>query len=122
MAGRPMMQFVAHPKVFLHRKPVDFRKQINGLSLIVQDSLQLDPFAEALFVFINQGRNRIKILYWQKNGFCLWLKRLEKDKFAWPRQQNTETIIITTQELQWLLDGFNIWQSPPHQTLKFASV
>ena len=117
-----MMQLAAEPKVFLHKKPVDFRKQINGLSLIVQDSLELDLFAESLFVFINRGRDRIKILYWQKNGFCLLLKRLEKDKFAWPKAHSSETIIITTQELQWLLDGFNIWQSPPHQTLKFASV
>lgn len=122
MAGLAMMQLAAEPKVFLHKKPVDFRKQINGLSLIVQDSLELDLFAESLFVFINRGRDRIKILYWQKNGFCLWLKRLEKDKFAWPKVHSSETIIITTQELQWLLDGFNIWQSPPHQTLKFASV
>lgn len=89
-----MMLLAAEPKVFLHKDPVDFRKQINGLSLIVQDSLQLDPFAESLFVFINRGGNRIKILYWQKNGFCLWLKRLEKDKFAWPKQHNCETITL----------------------------
>lgn len=117
-----MMAFDPKPKVFLHRAPVDFRKQINGLSLIVQESLALDPFAEALYVFINRGRDRIKILYWQKNGFCLWLKRLERDKFAWPKSGDGETVTIRTQELEWLLEGFNIWQAPPHQRLHFASV
>ena len=63
----------------LTSKPVDFRKQINGLSLLVQDeTLELDLFSEACFVFINRGRDRIKILYWQKNGFCLWMKRYQK--------------------------------------------
>jgi transposase len=117
-----MMNFDSSPKVFLHKAPVDFRKQINGLSLIVQDGLNLDPFMESLFVFINRERSRIKILYWQRNGFCLWQKRLEKDRFIWPKNENGEAIIITTQELQWLLDGFNIWQHPPHQILKFSSV
>jgi transposase len=117
-----MMTFDSRPNVFLHKAPVDFRKQINGLGLIVQDNLNLDLFSESLFVFINRGRTRIKILYWQRNGFCLWQKRLEKDKFYWSKKEIGETIIVTTQELQWLLDGFNIWQQPPHQILKFASV
>lgn len=117
-----MMQFDAKPSVYLHRRPVDFRKQINGLSLIVQEALELDVFGEVFFVFVNRARNRIKILYWQRNGFCLWMKRLERDKFAWPSDKIGETIIINTQELQWLLDGFNIWQQPPHQTLKYISV
>ena len=70
--------------VYLHRQPVDFRKQINGLSVIVQEAMDLDPFAEALFGFSTRRRDRLKLLYWHKNGFCLWLKRLEKDRFIWP--------------------------------------
>lgn len=117
-----MMHFDEDLAVYLHRQPVDFRKAINGLSVIVQESLQLDPFAEALYVFTNRARNRIKILYWQTNGFCLWQKRLEKDKFAWPLMQQCECVSLTGKELQWLLAGFDVWRQPPHQRLLYQGV
>jgi len=117
-----MIQFKADIPVYLHRDAVDFRKQINGLSLIVQDSMALNVFSEAFFVFVNRPRTRIKILYWQRNGFCLWMKRLERDKFSWPKQIQKDVMSISTQELNWLLEGFDIWQKPPHQTLHFTSV
>ena len=59
------------PVVYLSREAVDFRKGINGLSILVEDTLSLDPFSEHLFVFCNRRRNRVKILYWERNGFCL---------------------------------------------------
>ena len=117
-----MMTWSQTIQVYLHRKPVDFRKQINGLSIIVQDSLELDPFSESCYVFVNRSRDRIKILYWQKNGFCLWLKRLEKDKFCWPKHLNDEVVLISSKELQWLLEGFDIWKQPPHQTLNYSAI
>ena len=117
-----MMRPSGEGKVYLHRLPVDFRKAINGLSLIVQDSLLLNPYDEALFVFINKARNRIKLLYWERNGFCLWHKRLEKNKFAWPLHEQGDTVVATTQELNWLLDGFDIWRSPPHERLFYQTV
>ena len=67
--------------VYLHREPVGFRKAINGLAVIVEQDMALSPFEEAVFVFSNKRRNTIKILYWDRTGFCLWQKRLEKDKF-----------------------------------------
>ncbi|MCG7883719.1 MAG: IS66 family insertion sequence element accessory protein TnpB [Candidatus Thiodiazotropha endolucinida] len=57
---------------------MDFRKSITGLSLIVEQTLGLNPFDVALYVFINRRRDKIKILLWEKNGFVLWYKRLEK--------------------------------------------
>ena len=117
-----MMRPTKNVSVYLHRKPVDFRKAINGLSMIVQDELALDPFSESLFVFINRGRNRLKLLYWELNGFCLWQKRLEKNKFAWPRHLEEPTIMVTTKELNWLLDGFDIWRMPPHERLFYDAV
>jgi len=72
--------------VYLCRDAVDFRKGINGLSVLVKDSLCLDPFSEHLFVFCNRRCNRIKILLWERSGFCLWQKRLEKTCFHWPRK------------------------------------
>ena len=66
-----MMTFKQPASVYLHAAPIDFRKQINGLSLIVQDAMILDVFSSSLFVFVNRQHTRIKILYWDKNGFCL---------------------------------------------------
>lgn len=118
-----MMIFDKGVTVYLYREPVDFRKQINGLSVLVQDGMAIDPFTESLFVFSNRHRNRIKILYWQRNGFCLWMKRLEKDKFSWPKHlHNNDILTLTSEELQWLLDGFDIWKKPPHQRLIYAAV
>src|SRR5690606_35267868 len=87
------LHFVAHfysarntviGQVYLCCVPVDFRKQIDGLAALVQGELALDVFGDALFVFVNRQRSRIKILYCHRNGFCLWQKRLEKERFAWP--------------------------------------
>ena len=61
-------------QVFLCRDPVDFRKSIGGLSVLVRQALGLNPFGSALYVFINRDRNKIKVLYWYRSGFCLWLK------------------------------------------------
>jgi hypothetical protein len=71
-------------KVYLHREPIDFRLNINGLALLVEKALGLDPFAPCAYVFSNRRRNRVKILGWERNGFWLLLKRLEQDRFIWP--------------------------------------
>ena len=65
--------------VYLCREPIDFRKSINGLSVLVEQALELNPFGSALTVFINRQRTRIKVLTWHRNGFCLWMKRLEAE-------------------------------------------
>src|SRR5690625_7829901 len=79
-----MIQWPEDIKIYLHREPVDFRKAINGLSVIVQDEMALSPFDRALFVFCNKKRSQLKVLYWDETGFVLWQKRLERDKFKWP--------------------------------------
>ena len=72
--------------IYLYREPVDFRQSINGLSILVQESMALDVFSPSLFVFGNRRRDKIKIVFWDKTGFCLFYKRLERDKFKWPRR------------------------------------
>lgn len=109
--------------VHLHREPVDFRKQINGLAAIVEQDLALDLFAPALYVFINRRRTSLKILYWHRNGFCLWHKRLEQERFAWPQSHPKQgTHRLSLRELEWLLEGFDLWASAPHKTLSYQSV
>lgn len=110
------------PEVYLCRESVDFRKGINGLAVLVEDSLSLDPFSETLFVFCNRRRNRVKILYWERSGFCLWQKRLEKSRFHWPRKQPGDVVTLTGQQLNWLLDGYDISRMKPHEKLDFSSV
>jgi transposase len=110
------------PVVYLCRDSVDFRKGINGLSVLVEDTLCLDPFSEHLFVLCNRRRNRVKVLYWERSGFCLWQKRLEKARFHWPRKSSEEIVTLTSQQLNWLLDGYDIMRMKPHKKLNFTSV
>ena len=85
------------------------RKSINGLSVIVDAEMQLDLKAPSLFVFTNKRRTHMKILYFDKSGFALWLKRLEGSKFSWPKNLNQDVIEITAQDMELLLDGVNVW-------------
>jgi transposase len=108
--------------VYLCREPIDFRKGIDGLSAFVELELGLSPFASALYVFTNRARTKVKALYWHRNGFCLWQKRLERDKFAWPKDTYDVTRTISLQEFGWLLEGFDLWKNIPHKTLRFEVV
>ncbi len=110
------------PAVYLCSTPVDFRKGIRGLAVLVETQLQRDPFAQGLFVFCNRQRTSLKILYWERNGFCLWQKRLEKERFFWPRGESEAVIELTAQQLNWLLEGYDINRMKPHQALHFSSV
>ena len=81
------------PAVYLCRDVVDFRK-----------------------------RDKVKILYWERNGFCLWQKRLERARFKWPRKLESEVITLTGQQLNWLLDGYDVMRLQPHKSLHYRSV
>jgi transposase len=114
----PMRPDLQLPEVFLHRLPVDFRKSIDGLSAIVEMEMKQSPFSKQLYVFINKRRNRLKILLWEDNGFCLYYKRLEQKQFHWPRHLDDEVVSLTGQQLNWLLDGLNLkylMQDTPHR-------
>ena len=108
--------------VYLHREPVDFRKSINGLSVIVENEMEMSPFSGALYVFTNRTRDKLKLIYWDNSGFALFYKRLEKDKFHWPRRWPEPSITLSESQLHWLLAGYDITQMQPHQTVQYASV
>lgn len=114
--------FEEAPAVYLHREPVDFRKSINGLAVIVEAEMNLSPFSGALFVFCNRRRDKLKLLYWDNSGFALWYKRLEQEKFKWPRTLGEAVIRVSEAQLHWLLEGYDITRLQPHQRLHFSSV
>lgn len=110
------------PVVYLCREAVDFRKGLQALAVLVESQLKLDPFSAQLFAFRNRRATAVKVLYWERNGFCLWQKRLEKERFHWPRSSPEAVVTINGQELNWLLDGYDIARMKPHKTLRYASV
>lgn len=117
-----MFSFAPDAAVYLHRAPVDFRKQIDGLAIIVHSAMDLDPSQPALFCFTNRRADRIKILWWDRNGFCLWTKRLERQRFAWPQRHDQAVIPLSGEQLAWLLAGFDVFRFPPHQRLSYGAV
>ena len=97
-----MLNFGEKP-VYLCCGHTDMRKSINGLMSLVQSSFSLDPFSEAVFVFCNRARNRIKILEWDADGFWLYFKRLERGCFRWPGVGDENKIVLTDAEFQCLI-------------------
>jgi transposase len=116
--------------IYLCRDPVDFRLGINGLSILVEATLKFDPFSRNLFCFVNKFRNQIKVLYWQRSGFCLWLKRLEEEKFKWPTYLSPiesavtrpPVVILSDEQFRWLLDGLDLKHLKPHRSLEYRTV
>lgn len=108
-------------RVYLVTGHTDMRKAINGLSIMVQAQLEFDPFSGHLFVFCNRSRTIIKVLYWDRNGFCLWQKRLEKQSFRWPRSEQ-EVMELDPRQLSWLLDGLDPVRIKGHKTLKYSTL
>ena len=108
--------------IYLHRDRVDFRKSIDGLAAIVQQEMGLDVFGRYLFIFCDRRRRRLKVLYWDNTGFAMWYKRLERDKFAWPKRDRSEVISIDARQLEWLLSGYDIWEMRPHEKVNYLRV
>ena len=108
--------------VFLHKAPIDGRKQINGLAAIVEGVMGQSPFGGALFAFTTRRRDFIKLLYWDKTGFALWTKRLEEEKFRWPLKMEGEVVTLTSEQLSWVLDGIDITRLKPHAALEYLAV
>lgn len=116
-----IMLFPSQTRVYLSLGNTDMRKSINTLSVLVEGDLDLDPFSGHLFAFCNRRRNIVKILYWDRNGFCLWQKRLEKDKFKWPESYK-EVLEIDQRQLSWLMDGLGIHQATRYKDLRYSTV
>ena len=114
-----MILDISKIKIFLRPGSTDLRKAVNGLSAIVQDTMKQDPFSGSVFLFCNRERKLLKAVYWDKTGFWLSQKRLEKNKFPWPCDE-TEARELAVEELQMLLVGIDFFKA--HKELFYKKV
>lgn len=117
-----MISFDNVDNIYLGVGYTDMRIGIDGYAHIIQDTFKLNCFENAIFLFCNKQRNKVKILYWDKNGFWLLYKRLEKGHFKWIKDNENNSILLTSQQLNWLLDGLNIEQKKAFKTLDYKYV
>ena len=99
-----MLMLPPSVRIFVAAKPVDLRRSFDGLAAMAEEQFQADPFSGHLFVFRNRRGDRVKILYWDRSGFCLWYKRLEKGVFRLPSERPE----IEAAELGLILEGIDL--------------
>jgi len=106
-------------RIFVRPGHTDMRKAVNGLTAIVQETMKEDPFSGSVYVFCNRQRHLLKAVYWDKSGFWLSQKRLEKEKFPWPCTSEAARE-LNGEELLMLLQGIDFFKA--HKTLKYEKV
>jgi transposase len=94
-------------RIFLAVEPADMRKGFDGLSQLVRERIAQDPLSGHLFVFRNRRRDRIKILYWDRDGYAVWMKRLEKGTFRFPEAKDGR-VEVTPAEMAAVLEGLDL--------------
>jgi transposase len=102
-----MLALTSTTVIYLACGVTDLRKSFNGLSGIVEETLERDPTSGQVFVFCNRRRDRMKILYWDGSGLCVWTKRLEKGTFSWPENE-VKSLRYRAEELQMLIAGIEV--------------
>lgn len=112
MLGEPSAE-----RVYLACGSTDMRKSIDGLAALVATQFKLDLFNGYWFVFCNKGRDKLKILYWDHNGFWLYYRRLEKGRFQWPASSGADPQQVTRRQLGWLLGGLSLTQKQAHRAV-----
>ena len=116
-----LADFSGADRIYIACGYTDLRRGIDGLSSIVAEQFQLDPFSNTLFLFCGRRRDRIKALYWEGNGFVLLYKRLENGSFSWPRSGD-EAKELTAQQYRWLMEGLQVEQPKAHRPVEGLSV
>ncbi len=106
-------------KIYIAIGATDMRKSINGLSQLVAENFNTNIFSGNLYAFCNRRRDIIKILFWDYNGFCIWHKRLEEDRFHWP-ESGQDVMDIDNNQLSWLLAGLDI--DSAHKQLSYSEI
>jgi len=116
-----MLMLPSNTQVYLAAEPVDMRKSFDGLSEIVQNVIEESPFSGHLFVFCNKGRNRIKVLYWDRNGFCIWYKRFEKGRYLLPVITGI-SVSMSLSDLHCVLEGIDLKKIQRLPSLHYKAV
>lgn len=101
-------------RVWLHTRPTDMRKSFDGLSALVKHTLGEDPVSGHLFVFVNRKQTYVKVLYFDRSGYCLWAKRLERGRFHYRQTANGKVELDATR-LKLLLEGIDVKQVRRHK-------
>lgn len=104
-------------KIYIVTGRTDMRKSFDGLMAIIRDDFQMDPFADAVFLFCGRKTNTLKALYFDHDGFLLLQKRLDNGRFQWPRN-SSEVRPLTRQQFRWLMEGLSIEQPKAIQAAK----
>ena len=105
-----MFNFTSSLRIYLCVQPTDMRKAFNGLYAIAKHQLELNPVDGSLFLFANRRRDRVKLLYWDGQGFCLYYKILERGRFPWPNTK-AGAARLTSAQLAMLWEGID-WRRP----------
>lgn len=104
--------------VYIATGATDLRKGVNGLSILVQEEFELDPFSPSIFVFCNKNKDKLKALHWDHSGFWLYAYHLQRGKFKWPNDGELNTLKTNLKELKWLIDGYEIRREKRHPEVK----
>jgi transposase len=102
-----MIGLPATVRIFVALGPIDFRNGFDGLAQLTRDVIKQDPLSGHLFVFSNRRRDRVKILYWDRDGLAVWMKRLEQGTFRWPSAE-AQQVEWSTAELAAVLGGIDL--------------
>lgn len=104
-----MLSLHSSTRVFLHARPVDLRKGFDGLAALVADAFGQDPLSGHFFLFLNRRRDRVKILWWDRDGLAIFYKRLERGSYQLPRvAPDTVAVETTATELALILSGIDL--------------
>ena len=111
-----MIHLPASVRVYVCLSPCDMRRSFDGLHALVRDHLKLDAFAGHLYLFANRRKDRLKLLYWDRDGFAIWAKRLEEGRYVIPCDEaGAAQVQITSEELGALLSGIDLSTAPRRQ-------
>jgi len=102
-----MLTITPSIRIYICLRPADMRKSLDGLSAMVAGELGEEPLSGHLFLFRNRRGDRLKVLYWDRNGYALWYKRLEKGRFSFPRTTSGK-IVIDASTFQLLIGGLSL--------------
>ena len=96
------------------------RKQTRGRCVLVQEEMGLDLMSNSVFIFCSRNRRILKLVYFDRSGFAMWVKRLEEARFSWLKDPSLDTVEVTAEDMGLLLEGLDIWRR--FEKLNYESV